>query len=232
MPGTGGSAMAGSGGASGAGGGVTGGSAGVGGATACVGSPLTTSKRLVRLTDHQLYNAYTSIFGAAAAAAMTANEDPPSLRAREFPPISGDIGVSAGMFALYDRLAQSAMSYVAANAGTLTTCGATPTDATCVQTYLLSLAEKAFRHPLTPEEQTAITGPFWTAMTGTGATVAQALAYGVYGVLSSPSFIYRTELGSDVNADGPLTQYELGSTLSMFLTDRSEGTSWWSCSCF
>ena len=101
------------------------------------------------------------------------------------------------------------MSYVSRNAATLTPCGAMPSDKGCVQEYLLSFAERAFRHPLSAEEQMAITGQFWTEMTAAGATLAEALGYGVYGVLSSPSFLYRTELGADVAADGPLTPYEL-----------------------
>ena len=101
------------------------------------------------------------------------------------------------------------MTYVSKNAATLTPCGAVPSDKACVQEYLLSFAEKAFRHPLSVEEQSAITGQFWAEMTAAGATLAEALGYGVYGVLSSPSFIYRTELGADVADDGPLTPYEL-----------------------
>jgi hypothetical protein len=217
--GAGGAAGSGAGATGGTAGNPTGGTAGTG-AAACVGTPLTTAKRVVRLSDYQLFNAYTSIFGAAAAETITAGEQKPSLLEREFPPISGDIGVSENLFSQYDRLAQAAMAYVVANAGTLTTCGATPTDAACVQAYVLSLAEKAFRHPLTPEETAAITGQFWTEMGAAGATPAELLGYGVYGVLSSPSFIYRTEFGTDVNADGALTPYELATTLALFLTDR------------
>jgi hypothetical protein len=185
-----------------------------------VGTPAVTAKRVVRLSEHQLWSSYLSLFGASAAATITQNEAPPSLTEREFPPIGGDIGVSEGLLGKYDRLAQSAMNYVSLNAATLTPCGATPSDKACVQEYLLSFAEQAFRHPLSVEEQTAITGQLWTEMAAAGATLAEALGYGVYGVLSSPSFIYRTELGADVSADGPLTPYELASAISLFLTDR------------
>src|SRR6185436_19485635 len=105
------------------------------------------------------------------------------------------------------------------NAGALTPCGAMPSDKACVQEFLLSFAERAFRHPLTGAEQTAIAGQLWTEMCAAGATLAEALGYGVYGVLSSPSFLYRTELGADVAADGPLTPHELASAISFFLTD-------------
>ena len=98
-----------------------------------MGSPLTTAKRVVRLSDYQLFNSYESLFGTAAAEVIMTGEQRPSLLEREFPPISGDIGVSENMFSQYDRLAQAAMEYVVANAGTLTPCGATPTDANCVQ---------------------------------------------------------------------------------------------------
>ena len=190
-----------------------------GGTSTCVGTPVVTPKRVVRLSEHQMWTSYTSLFGASAAATITRDEEPPSLLEREFPPISGDIAVSEGLLAESDRLAQSAMSYVSRNTAALTPCGAVPSDKGCVQQYLLSFAERAFRHPLSDDEQTAITGQFWTEMAGAGATVAEALGYGVYGVLSSPSFLYRTEFGSDVSSDGPLTPYELATTISFFLTD-------------
>ena len=201
----------------GAGGGTGGGG---GGTSACVGTPVVAAKRVVRLSEDQLWNAYTSLFGPSAAATITRDEQPPSLAEREFPPISGDIGVSDGLFGKTDRLAQSAMSYVSEHAATLTPCGATPMDKACVQQYLLSFAEKAFRHPLSAEEQGAITGQLWTEMAAAGASVAEALGYGVQAVLSSPSFLYRTELGANVAADGPLTPYELATAISLFLTDR------------
>jgi hypothetical protein len=185
-----------------------------------VGSPVVTPKRVVRLSEHQLFNTYTALFGAGAAAAITRDEARPSLAEREFPPVSGDIGFSEGLLGKADRLAQAAMAYVSRNAATLTPCGAVPTDKGCVQEYLLTFAERAFRHPLGADEQAAITGPLWTEMSAAGATLAEALGFGVYAVLSSPGFLYRTELGADAAADGPLTPHERASALAFFLTDR------------
>lgn len=191
-----------------------------GGMGMCVGTPVVAAKRVVRLSEHQLWRSYTSLFGAAVTAAMTRNEGAPSLAEREFPPISGDIGVGEVFLGKIDRLAQSAMNYVSENAATLTSCGAMPSDKACVQEYLLDLAEKAFRHRLTVEEQTAITGQFWTEMIAAGADLLEALAYGVYGILSSPSFVYRTEFGTDVAVDGRLAPHELAVAIAFFLTDR------------
>lgn len=190
------------------------------GTSGCSGSPVVAQKRVVRLTEHQLFSAYGALFGADAAATIAEHEQQPSLLEREFPPISGDIGVSDALFGKYDRLARSAMNYVSRNATALTPCGASPSDKACVQTYLLDFAERAFRHPLSRDEQVAITGQFWSEMSAAGATLAQALGYGVYGVLSSPSFIYRTEFGTEVASDGPLTPHELATTIALFLTDR------------
>src|SRR5204863_6043942 len=103
----------------------------------CLGTPVVTAKRVVRLSEYQLFNSYASLFGAGAAATITGGEDPPSIFEREFPPISGDIGVSEGLLGKYDRLAQSAMTYISENAAALTPCGAVPSDKACVQQYLL-----------------------------------------------------------------------------------------------
>jgi hypothetical protein len=191
-----------------------------GGLGACVGGPVVTAKRVVRLSEHQLWRAYGSLFGTAAAAVITRDEVAPSLAEREFPPISGEIGVSEVFLGKIDRLAQAAMSYVSRNTAALTPCGAVPSDKACVQEYLLSFAEKAFRHPLSAEEQAAITGPLWTEMAAAGASLGEALAYGVYGILSSPGFLYRTELGDDAAADGPLGAHERAAAIAFFLTDR------------
>jgi hypothetical protein len=211
-------------GASGAG--WAGGEAGTGDGkmTACVGTPVVAGKRVVRLSEHQLFNAYTALFGVDAAAVITRAEPPPPPAAREFPPVSGDIGVGEVLFGRIDRLAASAMRYVSEHAATFTPCGATPTDKACVQHFLLSFAEKAFRHPLGVDEQTALTGPLWSEMTAAGADLADALAYGVYGILSSPSFIYRTEFGAGVATDGPLAPHELAAAIAFFLTDGPPDT--------
>ncbi len=81
--GTGGSSMAGLGTGGAMSSGAWSGAGGTGTTTACVGSPLTVAKRVVRLTDYQLFNAYTALFGETAAATIT-TEDKPPLTEREF----------------------------------------------------------------------------------------------------------------------------------------------------
>jgi hypothetical protein len=185
----------------------------------CDSTVTTTQKRLVRLTDNQLVNTYTALFRGAAADMFTGEEIAPA-NLRAFPPLA-TIGTTIGQsaFDLRDRAAKRAMAYVGTNLGTLTTCGATPSDAACGLAAVLKFAEAAYRRPLVAEE-TASYQTLWSQLTTTnGGSIAEAIQFGYASVLLSPGFLYRTEVGSDWNSAGPLTAYELASELSYFLTD-------------
>jgi hypothetical protein len=184
----------------------------------CEGQPTTTQKRLVRLTDNQLVNTYTTLFGDSMSMFMGEEILPATQRA--FPPLA-TIGTKIDQTAwdLRSRVAKRARTHVAANLATLTTCGATPTDAACGLNAVLAFAEKAYRRPLNPTE-TASYQQLWTELTTTNAgSVAQALEYAYSAVLMSPGFLYRTETGGDFTTEGAISQYELASELSYFLTD-------------
>jgi hypothetical protein len=214
------SGSAGTAGTGGTGAAGTGGTGGTGGGDpSCEGTYVRVPKRLVRLTSNQLVNTYGILFDAAATATIVGTEDIPPATSRSFPPLaSGGPSIGDNQWGLADRLGQGAMRYVGANLAALTQCGAMPTDATCGQNYVLAFAEKAFRHPITNEERTALTD-LWTAITMDGGSVSDAMKYGIYGVLSSPSFLYRTEYGADPLAEGRLTPYEIASELSYFVAD-------------
>jgi hypothetical protein len=111
-------------------------------------------------------------------------------------------------------------------AGTITAdaklfpCGAMP-DAGCVRTFVDAFGLKAFRRPLAPAELDNYLAFFTRqAQAHDAATAARLL---VAGLLMSPSFVYRTELGPEgASAPGKivtLTPYERASALSYFLTD-------------
>ena len=186
----------------------------------CQGTHVTTMKRLVRLTENQLVNTYTTLFGAPATMTFVTGEVIPPPTQRAFPPLSeGGTPISPMLWSLTDRIGQKAMDYVGMNLATLTNCGAAPTDAACGQAAVLAFAQKAFRRPLTPEETTAIQTELWAETITDGASVADAIKYSYYGILSAPAFLYRTEMGGDWNVDGPLDQYEMASEISYFLTD-------------
>jgi hypothetical protein len=222
--GTGGSEVVGTGGTAGTTGGKDGGaggsmaSAGTAGATDCAGAPITTEKRLVRLTDRQLVSAYTALFADAAPAMFMAEEIEPAT-SRSFPPLS-TIGttIDESAWALRRRAAERARIHVATNVDTLAPCGATPTDSACGLAAVLAFAEKAYRRPLDSTE-TASYETLWTTVTATGVSVADAIGYGYSAVLVAPGFLFRTETGGDFTTEGAVTPYELASQLSYFLTD-------------
>jgi hypothetical protein len=231
-PGVGG-APGGTAGSTGGGGGTagsTGGAAGLGGSgglppvSGCEGTQVTTQKRVVRLTDNQLVNTYTALFTTAAPAMFMGEELLPATQ-RAFPPLA-TIGTKLDQSAwdLRTRASGKARAHVAANLDALTTCGATPTDATCGLNAVLGFAEKAYRRPLTPTE-TASYQTLWGELTTTnGGSIAEAIEFGYSAVLLSAGFLFRTETGGDFSTEGTIDQYELASELSYFLTDGPPDT--------
>jgi len=185
----------------------------------CVSTTVTTQKRVVRLTDNQLVNTYSALFKDAAADMFKDEEIPPA-NLRSFPPLA-TVGttINQSAFDLRDRAAKRAMTHVGTNLATMTTCGATPTDAACGLAAVLKFAETAYRRPLTTEE-TASYEMLWTELTTTnGGSVSEAIQHGYDAVLLSPGFLYRSEIGDGWNTAGPLNNYELASELSYFLSD-------------
>ena len=194
-------------------GGAGGAGGAAGSATACVGTHVTTPKRLVRLTENQLVNTYGALFTPALAQTIATEQDIPPATFRAFPPLAtSGVLIGDSQFSMADRMAQSAHGARRHEHGDRSRRAArTPTDATCAQNFLFSFAEKAFRRPITAEERTAIQTELFTEMTaattatppGNGGTIAEAIQYGVFGILSSPGFLYRTEFGDNPAADGP-----------------------------
>jgi hypothetical protein len=77
-----------------------------------------------------------------------------------------------------------------------------------------SLGRRAFRRPLTAEEQSKFEGVFALGESLYGAGFANGAALVVRAMLVSPHFLYRTELGP---AGEPLDGYEAASKLSFWL---------------
>jgi len=98
----------------------------------------------------------------------------------------------------------------------VTGCGAAPTD-TCAKTFVLSFAEKAYRHPLSAAESSSLSQVYDEVKATFG--IPEAVQNSVYAVMQSPQLLYRSELGDSKDQAGPLTPYELASSLSYFLAD-------------
>ncbi len=212
----------GSGGGSGSGSGSGPGS-GAGGSTFsedCAGTEVVTPKRLVRLTFNQLVNSIGNLFGAAVATTIQTDFTIPDATHRTFPPLSspreGSV-ITDSVWLTADNISQVVAKHVFDDFATVTACTATPTDE-CGQGYVTTLAEKAYRRPLTDAERAALLGVYNGVKTD-GGTVQDAVRYGVYAVLESPQFLYRTEFGTSSATEGALTPYEMADALAYFMAD-------------
>jgi hypothetical protein len=192
------------------------------GPIACDGSTVSEAKRVVRLSFNQISNTMHSLFGDTLGTKLDADFEigPESQTARTFPPLAspreGSV-ITATIWPLNDQMAAAAGTYVLANLDAVTACGAAPTDA-CAQTYVKTLAEKAYRRPLTDAETTSINQVYTEVKTIYG-TVPEAIQHSVYALAQAPQLLYRTELGTNQAEAGALTAFELASELSYFLTD-------------
>jgi hypothetical protein len=99
------------------------------------------------------------------------------------------------------------------------TAGCDVAQAACAESFLADFGRRAFRRSLTAEEKTRFVGIYTTGLQKLG-TGAEGMKYAVMAVLSSPSFIYRVEVGQP-NPGGPtpraLTDVEVASKLAYFL---------------
>jgi Protein of unknown function (DUF1592)/Protein of unknown function (DUF1588)/Protein of unknown function (DUF1595)/Protein of unknown function (DUF1585) len=213
----------GSGGGAGATGAAGSGTAGYVPDPTCSGTDLPAAKRIVRLSFNQVANSIGALIDANLGTKLVGDFELVDAEHRAFPPLQSPRegnSLTDQSWSTIDQIAQAAGKYVFDNFATISSCGATPTDA-CAQQYLTGFAQKAYRRPLTAAEQARITALYSTALEAdAGATVSEAAQYVVYALMQSPQFLYRTEFGSDWHQDGGLTAYEVASMLSYFLTDN------------
>jgi hypothetical protein len=186
----------------------------------CSGWEVTMPKRLIRLSFNQLATSLRPILGDAFADQTITKHDIADPTERTFPPLGDTREGSSYIDAKWqtaDAIAQDIGQYALDNFATFTGCTDTPTTE-CAQAFVLSLAEKAFRHPLSDVEKASLTQVYTEQQTA-GSTIQESVRYAIYAIFSSPSFLYRTEFGSSLTAEGPLTPYEVATQISYFVTD-------------
>lgn len=114
------------------------------------------------------------------------------------------------------ELAETAESVGAAVAGNLDQvlpCGASTPDASCAAQFLDSIGLRLFRRPLSEAERTSYLGFFDTALAATG-DFAQSIGWLTRGLIESPNFVYRREIGSVAGSAAELDQYEIATELA------------------
>jgi hypothetical protein len=205
-------------GAAGGGSGVAvGGAGGVGAAMPGVFKPGPASLR--RLTTTQYWNVITDLFGAGAPQSPL----DPDLN------IGGFFSVGASLVSTsptgvdqYETAAQQIGAWALADMARRTALVGCPAGATldqaCAQSFLTRFGELAFRRPLADTEVARymalyqVAGDFWTGI--------QAM---ITGLLQSPKFLYRVELGVPVASD-PTTKQVRGTEMASRLAFLLWGT--------
>jgi hypothetical protein len=185
----------------------------------CTTTPVIPEARLWRLTSSQFKNTVADAFGFTVPALDSL---PSESRLDGFANASERLGISSSLFEYYGRAADDIATAAVMKASSLLKCPvASLGTGTCLADFLGTVAEKAWRRPLTPDEVTKLTTVYTTAAGDLGPeggfkTLVQAL------VLSA-NFIFRTELGSgEAGATAgtiKLTDVELASSLSYMLWD-------------
>lgn len=188
----------------------------------CEGDEVTDSKRVVRLSFNQLSRTLHVLLGDDLGREIDAQFEigQDAAVARTFPPLSSPqegSSITTGLWQKVELIAKHASEYVASNANAVTGCGDVPSEA-CSRDFIASFAERAYRRPLTSEEQQSVL-QVYDDVYEIFEDTTQALKYSISAILQAPQFLYRTEFGSSPDQAGPLTAYELASALSYFLTD-------------
>ena len=188
-------------------------------------------QRIALLTSTQLMNMIRLVSDDAARSIVDGAvfEVTSDFRAR-FPPARFEPYKSipdATSLSVFSTTAQKVGEYLRDHFAAVTTCPSPPTDA-CATRYLDTLAGKAYRRPLTPDEQARFSSLYDSLKSAVvkdqpiTLTVEEATGFAVQALLLSPQLLWRWEVGAETSSSPPgvfLTDAELASNLSFFLTD-------------
>lgn len=173
--------------------------------------------RLRRLTAPEYVNTIQSLFGSATS--LPSIEFPPDAALGTFHNGAAFLRVTDLLASALADMAQQTALRVTENLPQLMGCDPVQGDElVCVAGFLRSLAERAYRRPLSAAEQERLMGVYQLGRSGADVWSGVALALEL--VLQSPNLIYRTELGpaESLDASVSLTAYELASELSYLVT--------------
>lgn len=144
-----------------------------------------------------------------------------------FPNLSNSGFVSLALAADYHELAEEVTAELSeSQILALVPCGSL--DGSCRDEFVRSAVERFFRRPATAEDATAYGALFDLAHAEAGTVGDPAFGFRsvLRGLLTSPYFLYRTEIGDDpTQPDFSLTPYELAAFLSYSVLDEPPSAS-------
>lgn len=176
------------------------------------GSPIYT--RAQRLTSSQFARAAVDILGLPATTDLQSGLVSPVLGTTDFSNNEHLLVADVTSVKAFEAAAEKAAELATTSAAALSRLYAGTDPAGFVQ----HLGRRAFRRPLTPDELARYTDLFARGEELYGAGFANGAALVIRGMLQSPSFLYRTELGP---LGEPLSGYEIASKLSFWLLDTT-----------
>lgn len=178
------------------------------------GAPVYT--RFMRLTNEQWENSVTDILRLSAPPGLAQGFEQPVAGATDFTNNEHVLQVSNQLWQSYQLASETVATQVTASPDALTRVYPGTDAAGFIQT----LGRRAFRRPLTPEEQQRYQGIFdlGTTTSGNGSAFSKGAALVIRAMLQSPNFLYRTELGE---SGAPLSGYEVASKLSFWLRNTT-----------
>jgi hypothetical protein len=201
------------------------GGSGASGSSGTIGTVATcngiTGRRVRRLSKREFANVVSDLLGTTAATtATTTLPDEPLVAG--FDNLDVDLDVSPSWQETESDLAYTLAS--AANPTTIAPCTTTGGSTACLQSFAQSFAQKAYGRPLSSDEVTRT-----TAVANTATDYPTSVRLVIELVLQSPNLLYVSELGDPVAPATPaqplqLTQYEIASQLSFFLTGSRPDT--------
>ena len=202
---------------SGGGGAVGSGTAGAAGelkpiATNWEGDPIYT--RMARLTSSQWQHAVTDILRLSAPSDFTQGFEPVVAGTTDFTNNERLLLVNARQFDAFEAAAEAAATLATGSASALAALSSETTRDGFVRVF----GRRAFRRPLTQEEELKYQQVFSQGEELYGAGFANGASLVIRAMLQSPKFLYRSELGA---AGEPLNGYELASKLSFWLLDTT-----------
>jgi hypothetical protein len=177
--------------------------------------------RIWKLSDSQYQRAVTDLLPSVKVPAIQTPG-----RSRFAPADYADeLPVSGSMAAVFRQTAKDVAGQAVTNINTVAACRTGEAPDACAGRFIDEFTPRAWRRPLTTEDRTALLGVY---KAGSPDGFATGIRLVLEAILQSPSFLYRTELGT-ATATGKvaLTPYELASALSFFLLDSIPDPTLW-----
>jgi hypothetical protein len=172
------------------------------------GAPIYT--RVQRLSNRQWEHAVTDILRLAGSPNLSASFTAPVLGTTDFDNNEAVLYVNGLNFRDFESGAEAAAALATGSTAAL----AALYGSDDAQGFVRAFGRRAFRRPLTSEEELKYQEVFALGESLFGPGFANGAALVIRGMLQSPHFLYRTELGP---GGEPLSSYEIASKLSFWL---------------